>query len=427
MRNLTLIFAFLFIGWSVSASVKSKPTTTNFYNYNDSFIFVEGGVEFAVYPNGEFDFYFNPDFRRGNSFHFSSPNVNISYNSGYNYGPYVQYDDYGAVIQIENVPVYYDYYGRIIQAGNIFLNYNNFGRLARVGNLHIHYNHAHHISHYSGYINHYNRRYVYRPWHDYYRRPHVNVSVVFGRPYRAYYEPQRISYNKYVTVYNNYYQNDRRQRTFYRPSQRVKSYNHGRRMNKKRDLAYVRNRSDYNKSATRQSVGRERSYSDSRDNIRNDRKRSESRTAVNKTPRVYSDRNERSTNSKGRSSRIDNSQNQRQISKRENSVRNPQTRSTSRIESRKSQRVEKPVSNSRQRTVKTSRSNRVESSAPATRNRTIEKRHRSSERNAVVKRPTRQRSSVKARTSAGTSRDQSVRSKKSSGSRSSARNMNNRL
>ena len=61
----------------------------------------------------------------------------------------------------------------------------------------------------------------------YYRRPNVNVSIVFGRPYRAYYDPQRISYNKYVTVYNNYYVNNKRQRNFYRPSQNIKSYNHG--------------------------------------------------------------------------------------------------------------------------------------------------------------------------------------------------------
>ncbi len=417
MRNLTLIFAFLFIGWSVSASVKSKPTTTNFYNYNDSFIFVEGGVEFAVYPNGEFDFYFNPDLRRGNSFNLSTPNVNISYNAGYNYDPYVQYDDYGAVIQIENVPIYYDYYGRIIQAGNIFLDYNNFGRLARVGNLRIHYNHAHHVTHYSGYINHYNRRYVYRPWHDFYRRPNVNVSIVFGRPYRAYYEPQRISYNKYVTVYNNYYVNKKRHRNFYRPSQNIKSYNYGRRTSTKRQIAQVRSRNNYNKPATRQSVARNKTYSE-----RNSSKRIERGTPANKRTRVYSERNERSTDSRGKSARVDNSR----ISKRESSVRSPEPRTSNRVENRNSKRIEKPNSNTRGRAVPSSRTTRVERSAPATKSRTIEKNSRSSERKSTVKRPTRQSSSVKSRTS-GTSRSQTFRSKNSSRSGSSARNVNNRI
>ena len=401
-----------------------------YYNYNDSFIFVEEGVEFAVYPNGEFDFYYNPDFRRGNSAHISTPNVNISYNGGYNYDPYVQYDDYGAVIQIENVPVYYDYYGRIIQAGNIFLTYNNFGRLARVGNLHVHYNHQHHITHYSGYINHYNRRYVYRPWHDYYSRPNVNVSIVFGRPYRAYYEPQRLSYTKYVTVYNNYYSNNTRNRNFYRPSQKVRSYSHGRRTSSRRNIAYVQKNTNYNRSATREGVSRDRTYSERNKSARINTARN-TRGTDNKSPRVYGDRNERSTNSRGRSSSIENAPQTRQNSVRERSVRAPQTQKSTvrnRTNKQNSTRVEKPGSNSRERSVRTTNNPRVERSAPVKRNRTIEKSNRSSERNSTVKRPTRQRSSsVRTGSTSGTSRSQSVRTKKSSGSRSSARNVNNRI
>lgn len=431
MRNLTLIFAFLFIGWSVSASVNSKPATTNFYNYNDSFIFVEGGVEFAVYPNGEFDFYYNPEFRRGNSVHFSTPNVNISYNGGYNYDPYVQYDDYGAVIQIENVPVYYDYYGRIIQAGNIYLSYNNFGRLARVGNLHVHYNNHHHITHYSGYINHYNRRYVYRPWHDYYRRPNVNVSIVFGRPYRAYYEPQRISYNKYVTVYNNYYSKNNRRKNFYRPSQKVRSYNHGRRTSSKRNIAYVNNSNDYNRAATRESVSRDRVYSERNKSSRVKSARNTRDIVNNRSPRTYSERNERSTDSRGRSSKIGNSTQKRQSTVRERSIRSPQKQNSSvrsRTENRTSNRVDRPTQVSRDRSIQNKTNTRIKRSSPVTRGMTIEKSTRSSERNAAVKRPTRQSSSsVRTRTNSGSSRSQSVRTKKSSGSRSSARNVNNRL
>lgn len=425
MKNLTFIFAFLFIGWSVSASVDSKPATTNSYsNYNDSFIFVEGGVEFAVYPNGEFDFYFNPDFRRGNSVHFSSPNVNISYNSGYNYDPYVQYDDYGAVIQIESVPIYYDYYGRIIQAGNIYMRYNNFGRLARVGNLHIHYDQHHHFSHYNGYINHYNRRYVYRPWHDYYRPPGVNVSIVFNRPYRAYYQPQRISYNKYVTVYNNYYVKNNRKRNFYRPSQQVRSYNYGKRTSSKRNIAYVKSRSDYNKAnITRQSSARDNVYSertrtmrstgDNKSRVYSDRNDRNERniargSSVNKNSRISGGMNERSTNSKGRSTRIENAQQKRQISSRESSVRTPQRSPERKVQSRSTSRIERP-------------------SATNT-NRTIQNSGRSSERNTRVERPTRQRSSsIQKRTTSGSSRSQAIRSKKSSRSQSSARNVNNRL
>ncbi|TRO66351.1 hypothetical protein [Christiangramia sabulilitoris] len=428
MRNLTLIFALFFIGWSVSASVISKPATFNYYNYNDSFIFVEGGVEFAIYPNGEFDFYFNPDFRRGNSVHISTPNVNISYNAGYNYEPYVQYDDYGAVIQIENVPIYYDYYGRIIQAGNIFLNYNNFGRLARVGNLHIHYNHAHRITHYSGFINHYNRHYVYRPWHDYYRRPHVNVSVVFGRPYRAFYEPRRISYNQYVTVYNNYYVKERRQRNFYRPSQRVKSYNYGRRTDSRRDIAHVRSRNEYNAPATRKGVARERSYSDRKNKVRTDSRRIEKRNTSDRNQRIYSDRTERSTNSKGRANRVDNSTRTKQTSNSDRYEKRRERKPSATVENRRSSRLEKASPRTGQRSVQSGSNTRVNKTAPAQRSRTVEKSSRNSERNSTVNRQKRRSDvHVNKRTSAGSTRNESVRSKKSTSRRSSARNMDNRL
>lgn len=428
MRNLTFIFALLFVGWSVSASANPKSATTNFFNYNDSFIFVEGGVEFAVYPNGEFDFYFNPDFRRGNSVHISSPNVNISYNSGYNYNPYVQYDDYGAVIQIENVPVYYDYYGRIVQAGDIFISYNNFGRLARVGNLHVHYNPHHRITHYSGYINHYNRHYVYRPWHDYYRRPNVNVSIVFGRPYRAYYEPQRISYNQYITVYNDYYVTNKRQRNFYRPSQKIRSYNYGRRTNSKRQITYNRSRSNDNIAASRQETSRNKAYSNRSNSRRMETQRNDRGSVINKQSRVYSDSQERSTDSRGRSrnTQIGNDTQKRQISSRDRSIERTQQRRNANAPERESKMVKTPTS--RERTIENRSNTRTQRSAPANRNRTIEKSNRSSERNTTVKRPTRQsNSSVRTRSNSGTSRSQVIRSKNSTEKRSSARNMNNRL
>lgn len=406
MRNLTLILSFLFIGWSVSASVNSSTTTNNYTNYNDSFIFIEGGVEFAVYPNGEFDFYFNPDFRRGNTVHIASPGVNISYNSGYNYDPFVQFDDYGAVIQIESVPVYYDYYGRIIQAGDVFLRYNTFGRLAQVGNLHIHYNRHHHFTHSSGFINHYNRHYVYRPWHTYYRRPYTNVSIVFNRPYRAYYQPHRISYNKYVTVYNTYYVNNNSRRNFYRPSDRVRSYNYGTKTTSRRDLSETRSNIAY----SREDVNRNRSYSD-RD-IRSSVERTRSYTEDNKRStisrstnnRAYSASRENSTNSRGRVTATDNFEEKRQ-EMRERAIRSSSARSSETIERR--------------------RNNAVKAERPAARTRSFEPSSRSSERNSRIQRPAPQRSAtVRSRSSSGNSRSEGIRSKNSSGSRSSARNMN---
>jgi len=234
MKNLTYIVALFFIGWSASAN-SDKTTNLSPYNYGESFIFVEGDVEFAVYPNGEFDFYYNPQFAGHSGNYISSPRENISYNAGYNYDLYVQYDDYGAVIQIEDVPVYYDYYGRIVQAGNVYINYNSHGNIVRVGNMHVRYNRFNQPIRYIGSINQYNPYYVYQPWHKYYMRPQQDYRVVYYEPYRAYYEPSRINYIQYSNYYqdNNNYIN---KNNFYRPGQQVVAYNQGRRTTSERDL-----------------------------------------------------------------------------------------------------------------------------------------------------------------------------------------------
>ena len=123
MKNKLFLFAtFIFVSLGAFAANTTNATTTNNYYYNDgnSFTFVERGVTFSVFQNGEFDFYINP--RSGFNANYQGNGVNISYNSGYNYDAYVQYDDYGAIIQVEDIPIYYDYYGRVTRVGIIDIN-----------------------------------------------------------------------------------------------------------------------------------------------------------------------------------------------------------------------------------------------------------------------------------------------------------------
>ena len=184
MKKILLILAgFLLVGGSAFAATATTATTTDHLNryyrgYGNSFIFEEQGIEFAIFPDGQFDFNVNqyaPNFGAYANF----GGVSISFNTGYSYDAYVQYDDFGAVIQIENVPIFYDYYGRIIQAGNVHITYNNFGRVYRVGGLFVHYNRFNRFSHCTGFINVFNRHYVYRPWHNYYVIPSVNFCILF--------------------------------------------------------------------------------------------------------------------------------------------------------------------------------------------------------------------------------------------------------
>lgn len=210
------------IGFSVNANASNTKADTSFYNrgYGNSFIFVERGIEFSVFPDGQFDFYI-PQYGPNINVALGAPSFSISFNSGYNYTPYVQYDEFGAIIQIENTPIFYDYYGRISQVGNVNIYYNNFGSISRVGGLFVHYNRFNNFSHCSGFINIYNRNYVFRPWHSYYRVPARNFCVVYNRPYRQYYNPVRYRYTR--PFYNNNRVNTavarRRGNTVYRSKQ----------------------------------------------------------------------------------------------------------------------------------------------------------------------------------------------------------------
>jgi hypothetical protein len=230
MKKFTrIVFGLIIFGFSIQANASNSECAP----YNDydgqSYIFVENGVEFSVYPDGQFDFVFVEREQQSELFvSIYQPEVNVSYNSGYDYEMYVQYDDYGAVIQIEDVPVYYDEYGRIVQAGEVEIRYVN-RRMVSVGGLYIHYNSYGYYSYYTGYINRWNRYYFYRPWHVYYGAPLYATCVVYDYPYRRYYTPYRHSYYTHTSYYHNRgqvaYHNARR--NFYRPGSRI-HYENGR-------------------------------------------------------------------------------------------------------------------------------------------------------------------------------------------------------
>ncbi|MGS0527797.1 hypothetical protein ACU8V7_24035 [Zobellia nedashkovskayae] len=198
MKNLVLLFSALIFSTSgvmATSTVEDKVAERNAYTNNDSFIFVENGITFSVYPDGEFDFYIdNRVTGRRNG---------VTFNSGYDYSPYAQYDDYGAVVQVENVAIYYDYYGRVTQVGDVDISYNN-NRVRSVGGMSVFYNRRGFYDYHTGYINVYNRQYVYRPFHAFFARPIIGFSLVFNKPYRRFYSPIRYTY------YNPYRYNTRR-------------------------------------------------------------------------------------------------------------------------------------------------------------------------------------------------------------------------
>lgn len=229
MKKLLLLLTAVALGTSGTQAAKMDNALAGIDGrpYGNSFIFVENGVTFSVYPDGEFDFYMDNRVNVGIGAQIG--NVGITFNSGYNYNPYVQYDDYGAVIQVENIPIYYDYYGRVTQIGSVDIRYNN-GMVRRIGGLSVYYNGTV-FSHYTGFVNIYNRHYVYRPFHRYFVRPAIVHRIVYTTPYRRYYRPVRYTYyapyrdnhrKAYVKVGHQYRNNNTvRRANVYRNDNRV--------------------------------------------------------------------------------------------------------------------------------------------------------------------------------------------------------------
>ncbi|HLW15272.1 MAG TPA: hypothetical protein VKX30_07250 [Flavobacteriaceae bacterium] len=191
----------LFLGFTSCVSMaesRASSQAQGTYKGSVPFIFVERDVEFAIYPNGEFDFaYVGPNYQNNP---YNGPRRPFSYNGGYNYDMYLQFDRFGAVVQVESVPIYYDYYGRITQAGNVIIRYTG-DYVTQVGNMHVIYERGNVYLASSGYVNSYNRHLRPQPWHSYYARPYY--PVVYTVPYRENYKPRRYEYEEHRRRYNN--------------------------------------------------------------------------------------------------------------------------------------------------------------------------------------------------------------------------------
>lgn len=170
MKTNILMAALVLSGVTAFASATKKSTLTTAVGLNPAFrnaepiVFMERGVEFFIFPNGEFDFNtrptVRPNGRRGSvNATFGAPGVRIRY-SNVNYGVRVEHDNFGRVRRIGNVFINYDQFGRIKRAGSIYMAYNRGnGTLTQVGGLHVRYNRWGRLVHTQGAVN--NNGYAY--------------------------------------------------------------------------------------------------------------------------------------------------------------------------------------------------------------------------------------------------------------------------
>lgn len=405
MKNIALIFSIILMGFSANAtSFENENNTRRGYDGN-AYIFVEGDVEFSIFPDGQFDFvYIGP--QKGSQVTINSRDVNVSFNSGYDYDAFVQYDDYGAVIQVETVPIYYDEYGRIAQAGNVDIRYNN-RRIVRVGGLHVIYNNHGYYSHVNGAINSYNPYYVYRPWHVYYARPIFSHCIVYDMPYRRYYSPVRYSYHHHVVYYKNRhnvaYHNTRRD--FYNPGSRVydkrgrSSINKNYDPNRKNTMIASSNGRTNNTLRNNITRGNDPTRSNTRSNttIRNSSTNSKGAATIDRNTRNSENASNMDTNIPVRN---ENTNNNIRANNSQNNVRNTPAQGTVRANNTGNTRTVSTNKTVQRQTRNISTSNR---SSSVTRSKTPAPRRETTSRSTVNKSSAPSRSSSQTNTSRGSS------------------------
>ena len=145
MKKITLLVASIFlVGSMANASenpVFSDNTTIARFSFEEPIAFTERGIEFFVFPNGEFDFNTRPDDSHGD-YHYKSAGKRVTIEVNRrpeNYGVRIEHDAFGRVRRVGNTFINYDYNDRVSRIGTVYMRYNRFA-LSQVGGLQIIYN-----------------------------------------------------------------------------------------------------------------------------------------------------------------------------------------------------------------------------------------------------------------------------------------------
>ena len=125
------------------------------YRYAEPIIFMERGVEFMIFPNGEFDFntVTTTASPRPRNTTYGAPRGNAyGYYGPANHGVRVEHDYMGRVRRIGSVYINYDAVGRVKRVGSVYMRYNSFA-LSQVGGLRIIYDRRGRIIDIRGFVN----------------------------------------------------------------------------------------------------------------------------------------------------------------------------------------------------------------------------------------------------------------------------------
>jgi len=144
MKKITFLVASIFLFGTVAKASELNFTDEEIrtrFSFDESISFTERGIEFFVFPNGEFDFNTRPDDSQGDYYFKTAGRRTTAVERGrpVNYGTLIEHDSFGRVRRIGNTFINYDSRDRVNRIGSVYMRYNRFA-ISQIGGLKIVYN-----------------------------------------------------------------------------------------------------------------------------------------------------------------------------------------------------------------------------------------------------------------------------------------------
>ncbi len=117
-----------------------KKRVTKRYTNAQPITFVEKGIQFFVYPNGDIDYKILRRYRNQNNWGRNANNSPGTYRDRNPYNRFVQYDHFGRLKKVGSNYISYDRYNRVRRIGSVSIRYNRNGLVHQLGSLQVFYN-----------------------------------------------------------------------------------------------------------------------------------------------------------------------------------------------------------------------------------------------------------------------------------------------
>jgi hypothetical protein len=154
MKKITLLVASVLMATTITNAAEVRVTSTEYrmnHTFDEPISFVERGIEFFVFPNGDFDFNTRPQDSQGDYFYRTAGRRTVVAKKTVNYGTLIEHDSFGRVRRVGNTFINYDSNDRVSRIGTVYMKYNRFG-LSQIGGMQISYTNRGQIAHMYGNI-----------------------------------------------------------------------------------------------------------------------------------------------------------------------------------------------------------------------------------------------------------------------------------